>query len=49
MFLVRIWLFMDRRERADDNAEHLFKYAIKQNDGIKRLLISQTFNCDTLF
>ena len=32
----RIWLFMDRRERADDNAEHLFKYAIKQNDGIKK-------------
>lgn len=32
----RIWLFMDRRESADDNAEHLFKYAIKQNDGIKK-------------
>ena len=32
----RIWLFMDRRESADDNAEHLFKYAIKQKDGIKK-------------
>ena len=32
----RIWLFMDRRESADDNAEHLFKYAIKQNDDIKK-------------
>lgn len=32
----RIWLFMDRRESGDDNAEHLFKYAIKQNDGIKK-------------
>lgn len=32
----KIWLFMDRQERADDNAEHLYKYAIKQNDGIKK-------------
>lgn len=32
----RIWLFMDRRESADDNAEHLFKYASKQKDGIKK-------------
>lgn len=32
----RIWLFMDRRENADDNAEHLYKYAINQNDGIKK-------------
>ena len=30
----KIWLFMDRRENADDNAEHLFKYSTKQNDGI---------------
>ena len=32
----RIWLFMDRQESADDNAEHLFKYAIAQNDGIEK-------------
>ena len=32
----RIWLFMDRQESADDNAEHLYKYAINQNDGIKK-------------
>lgn len=32
----KIWLFMDRRDSADDNAEALFKYAIKQNDGIKK-------------
>ena len=27
---------MDRRHQADDNAEHLYKYSIKQNDGIKK-------------
>uniref|UniRef100_UPI00386F5507 CDP-glycerol glycerophosphotransferase family protein n=1 Tax=Methanobrevibacter sp. TaxID=66852 RepID=UPI00386F5507 len=32
----RIWLFMDRRENADDNAEHLYKYAITQKDGINK-------------
>ena len=32
----KIWLFMDRRFQADDNAEHLYKYSIKQNDRIKK-------------
>lgn len=32
----KIWLFMDRQDKADDNAEHLYKYAIEQNDGIKK-------------
>ena len=32
----RIWMFMDRRENADDNAEHLYKYAIAQNDKIEK-------------
>lgn len=32
----RIWMFMDRQESADDNAEHLFKYAIAQKDNIKK-------------
>ena len=32
----RIWLFMDRQENADDNAEHLYKYAITQKDNIKK-------------
>ena len=27
---------MDRKEAADDNAEHFYKYALKQNDGIKK-------------
>ncbi len=35
----RIWLFMDRLDVADDNAEHLFKYAVKQNDGIEKYFI----------
>ena len=34
-----IWLFMDRVDRADDNAEHLFKYANTQKDGIKKYFI----------
>ena len=32
----RIWLFMDRQENADDNAEHLYKYAINQKDHIEK-------------
>ena len=32
----RIWLFMDRQDNADDNAEHLYKYSIKQKDKIKK-------------
>lgn len=32
----RIWLFMDRQENADDNAEHLYKYAVTQKDSIKK-------------
>ena len=32
----RIWMFMDRRESADDNAEHLYKYAITQKDKIQK-------------
>lgn len=35
----RIWLFMDRLDVADDNAEHLFKYALTQNDGIEKYFI----------
>jgi len=32
----RIWLFMDKIESADDNAEHLYKYSITQNDRIEK-------------
>lgn len=35
----RIWLFMDRLDVADDNAEHLFKYALAQDDGIEKYFI----------
>jgi CDP-glycerol glycerophosphotransferase (TagB/SpsB family)/glycosyltransferase involved in cell wall biosynthesis len=34
-----IWLFMDRVNKADDNAEVLFDYATKQNDGIDKYFI----------
>ncbi len=40
----RIWLFMDRQENADDNAEHLYKYAITQKDNIhKYFTVSDEF------
>lgn len=35
----RIWLFMDRPDMADDNGEHLYKYALKQNDGIEKYFV----------
>lgn len=35
----RIWLFMDRPDKADDNAEVLFKYCSKKKDGIKKYFI----------
>lgn len=35
----RVWLFMDRINKADDNAEALFEYAMQQNDGIKKYFI----------
>lgn len=35
----RIWLFMDRKDHADDNAEALFKYSLSQNDNIKKYFI----------
>lgn len=34
-----IWLLMDRVTNADDNAEHLFKFAIKQEDGINKYFV----------
>lgn len=35
----QIYLFMDRTNKADDNSEHLFKYANQQGDGIKKYFI----------
>lgn len=32
----KIWMVMDRKHAADDNAEHFYKYALKQDDGIKK-------------
>ncbi|MGN7374470.1 glycosyl transferase family A [Bacillus halotolerans] len=34
-----VWLFIDRQDKADDNAEHLFKYAINKNDGVKKYFV----------
>ena len=35
----RIWLFMDRPTKAEDNARHLFEYSVKQNDGISKYFV----------
>ena len=35
----KIYLFMDRIDSADDNAEHLFKYASNQKDDIKKYFV----------
>ena len=35
----KIWMFGDRRESGDDNAEHLFKYCIKQKDDVNKYFI----------
>lgn len=35
----RIWLFSDRPSHADDNAKHLFQYAIAQDDGIDKYYV----------
>lgn len=35
----RIWIFSDRPNFADDNARHLFKYAINQKDGVKKYFV----------
>ena len=32
----QVYLFMDRPEQADDNGEHLFHYAINQDDNISK-------------
>lgn len=34
-----IWIFMDRVDSADDNAEHLFKYAMQQDDNIEKYFV----------
>ena len=42
----RIFLFMDRIDSADDNAEHLFKYAASQKDDIKKYFVLSKGNDD---
>ena len=32
----KIWMFMDRIDGADDNAEHLYKYCADINDGVDK-------------
>lgn len=36
---LKIWLFLDRIDKADDNAEHLFKFSLEKKDGIKKYYI----------
>lgn len=35
----KIYVFMERIDKADDNAEYLFRYALKQNDKIRKCFI----------
>lgn len=35
----RIWIYFDKIYKAGDNAEYLYKYASKQNDGIKHYYV----------
>lgn len=35
----RIWLFQDRVDVADDNAKHLFRYAVGQDDEVKKYFV----------
>ena len=42
----RIWFYMDRPDESDDNGLHLFKYAVKQDDGVKRYFILNRNNDD---
>lgn len=35
----KIWLMGDRKEFADDNAEYLFKYCIKQKDDVNKYFV----------
>ena len=44
----RIWLFMDNIESADDNAECLYKHALKQKDGIEKYFIIDKKSSDFL-
>jgi len=39
MSTKKIWLLSDRPNRADDNAEYLFKYSVKIDDGIEKYFV----------
>ncbi|GHU89107.1 minor teichoic acid biosynthesis protein GgaB [Clostridia bacterium] len=42
----RIWVFIDRPDSAGDNAEALFRYAVKQKDGIEKFFIVRDNSTD---
>lgn len=35
----QVWLLMDRVDKADDNAEHLMKYLMSEDDGAKKYYV----------
>lgn len=39
MSLKNIWIYMDRHDKADDNAEHLFRYSSNIDDGVERYFV----------
>ena len=42
----RIWLFMDRPDKADDNAEHLFRYCANIDDGVDKYFVLREDSAD---
>jgi CDP-glycerol glycerophosphotransferase (TagB/SpsB family) len=41
-----VWIFVDRQDKADDSAEHLFRYAMQKNDGIKKYFVIKKDSAD---
>lgn len=41
-----IWMVMDRKTMADDNAEHFFKYALRQDNSIKKFFVLHNSSVD---
>jgi CDP-glycerol glycerophosphotransferase (TagB/SpsB family)/glycosyltransferase involved in cell wall biosynthesis len=41
-----IWIYMDRYDKADDNAVHLFKYSMLQKDNISKYFVIDNSSLD---
>jgi len=41
-----VWLFMDRQDKGNDNAEHLFRYSLQKNDNVERYYVIKSDSVD---